>query len=153
MDQIGLDKGYFVTSSCALLCNYFSSAFQSESKFGYLGDQKIGTRDTYVVGFAQQPGKATVLLTMKRPRGARVNMLVQGIAWTDRRNFQIIQMRTDLLSPRSDMGLDQQPTEVTHPEVQLVDVSTSLWLPSAVKIDIEFRSDSPNFRQSFVQSF
>ncbi len=49
MDQIGLDKGYLVTSGFALSCKYFSTDFQREAKFRYLGEQKIGLRDTFVV--------------------------------------------------------------------------------------------------------
>lgn len=62
LDHIGLDRGYVVTFGFALDSNYFSTAFQPESKFRYLGDQKIGSRDTYVVAFAQNPASPTCLL-------------------------------------------------------------------------------------------
>jgi hypothetical protein len=57
LDKVGLDKGFFVTSGFALSCVHFSRGFQWDSRFRYLGDQKTDGRDTYVVGFAQLPGR------------------------------------------------------------------------------------------------
>jgi hypothetical protein len=65
---------------------HFSTAFQSDSKFRYLGDQKIGRRDTYVV-FAQQPGKSGIAVTMKGSRGTAVRMLTQGLVWGGQEKF------------------------------------------------------------------
>lgn len=138
MDQIGLDKGYLVTSGFALSCKYFSTDFQREAKFRYLGEQKIGLRDTFVVAFAQQPGLATLFVTMAWRGHPSVRMLIQGIAWVDKSDFQIIRMRTDLLAPRTEIGLDRQTTEVTFDRVQLPDVATPLWLPSDVQLNIQF---------------
>jgi hypothetical protein len=60
----GLEKGYLVTSGYALSCISFSTALQSQSEFRYLGEEKIDSRETYVLGFAQQPGEARFLTTM-----------------------------------------------------------------------------------------
>ena len=64
-------KGYLVTSGFALSCNYFSTGFQAESTFHYLGDEEIGAQDNYVVGFAQKPDKATLSVKMRRRNGER----------------------------------------------------------------------------------
>jgi hypothetical protein len=90
MDHPGVNEGYFATLGFALSCNYFSTAFQPELKFRYLGDQKLGPQDSYVVAFAQQPAKATLFVTMAGRGGTRVPMLIQGIAWVEKINFQII---------------------------------------------------------------
>jgi hypothetical protein len=71
--------------------------------------------------------------------GGTVQILVQGIAWVDKDNFQIIRMRTDLLVPRSDIGLDRETTDVTFSEVKLVDTATPLWLPSNVIVCTVFK--------------
>ena len=139
MDKVGLDKGLFVTSGFALSCNYFSTAFQPESRFLFLGNERIGQRDTYVVAFAQKPGKATLFVTMTERGGARVHMLMQGIMWADKSNFQIIRTRLDLLAPRPEIGLDQLTTVVTLNRVQLRNVITPLWLPKEVKVYVKFR--------------
>lgn len=147
-------KGFLVTSGFALTCNYFSTGFQSESRFRYLGDEKIGARDNYVVGFAQQPGKATLTVRMKKATGgAPAHMLVQGIAWIDKSDFQIVRMRTDMLAPRKDVGLNQQTTEVTLTKVQLVDVATPLWLPSSVKVYVEFTTHNGDVDEFFELSY
>jgi hypothetical protein len=138
MDHPGLGKGYVVTLGFALSCNYFATAFQPESNFRYLGDQKIGARDTYVVAFSQKPGQATLFVTLTGRSGTRVSMLMQGIAWVDRSNFQIIRLRTDLLAPRPDIGLERVATVATLSKVQLLDVAAPLWLPKEVKVNLEF---------------
>ena len=84
MDAVGLDKGFFVTSGFALSCVHFSTAFQPDSMYRYLGDQEIEGRDTYVVAFAQQPGKASITVSMRGPSGTTEHMLVQGVVWVDK---------------------------------------------------------------------
>ena len=144
LGPVGLDKGYIVTFGFALICNYFSSALQPESKFRYLGDQKLDSRDTYVVAFAQQPGVATLFTTLTGAKGRRVNMLMQGIAWIDKSNLQIVRVRTDLLAPHPEVGLNRQTTEVTFSKVQLLDVAVPLWLPNKVKVYLEYRLFDPD---------
>jgi len=142
LEETGLSNGYFVTSGFALNQNYFSTAFQDECKFRYLGEEKIGVRDTYVVAFAQKPGQATITVGMEvqqaRRAIVRVTMLVQGIAWVDKSNFQIVRLRTDLLAPREEIGLASETTLVTFGEVHLPDVPTPLWLPSDVQVNAHF---------------
>jgi hypothetical protein len=153
MDHVGLDKGFFVTAGFALSCNYFSTAFQRESMFRYLGDQRIGPRDTYVVAFAQKPGEATLFVTMAEPGGTRIYMLIQGIVWVDMSNFQIIRMRIDLLAPRPEIGLDQQTTVVSFSKVQLLDLATPLWLPKEVKVYLKFKELDSNQGQLFELAY
>lgn len=64
-------------------------------------------------------------------------MLMQGVAWVDKANFQIIRMLMDLLALRPEIGLEQLTTVVTLSKVQLLDVATPLWLPTEVKVDLK----------------
>jgi VWFA-related protein len=137
LGPVGLEKGYLVTAGHALSCVSFSTVMQAQSKFRYLGEQKIGSRETYVLGFAQRPGEATFLVTMRGTGGADVDMLTQGILWVDKNSLQIIRMRSDLLAPHNEIRLDQLTTEVTFGEVQLQDVPNPLWLPSEVEVYID----------------
>lgn len=139
IDQLGLNRGYVVTVGFALTCNYLSTAYQPESTFRYLGDQRIGSQDAYVLAFAQKPGQASLLVTLTGRSGTTVDMLMQGIVWVDKSNFQIIRIRTDLLAPHPEVGVDGQTTEVTFNKVQLLDVATPLWLPSEVKVNLRFK--------------
>lgn len=138
VEQVGLDKGYFLTSGFALLWLHFHPNVRPDSTFRYLGDETIGPRDTYVVAFAQRPGQASITIATRGQWGS-VPMLVQGIAWVDKDNFQIIRMRTDLLAPRSDIELVQETTEETFSEVQLREIAIPLWLPSEVDVYVVFK--------------
>lgn len=153
MDEIGLEKGFLVTFGFALNSNYFSAAFVPESKFRYLGEQKLASHDTYVVAFAQQPGLANIFVTFSGPGGKKVRMLMQGIAWIDKSNFQIIRMRTDLLAPHPEISLDRQSTEVSFSPVQLPDVAAPLWLPNEVKVALKFRSYGGQRKQFYELNF
>lgn len=137
VDEVGLARGFFMTSGFALSVVHFSSMVQWESKFLHLGDQKISGKETYVIAFAQLPSEARNTVTL-RAEGAKVNLFVQGIAWVDKANFQIVQMRTDLLAPRPDIGLDEQTTEITFKEVRFSDLAFPLWLPRDVNINVKF---------------
>lgn len=137
VDEVGLARGFFMTSGFALSVVHFSSMVQWESKFLHLGDQKISGKETYVIAFAQLPSEARNTVTL-RAEGAKVNLFVQGIAWVDKANFQIVQMRTDLLAPRRDIGLDEQTTEITFKEVRFSDLAFPLWLPRDVNINVKF---------------
>lgn len=144
LGPIGLKKGYLVTSGWALSCIAFSTAVQSQSRFRYLGEERMDSRETYVLGFAQQPGKTTFITTLAVNEGADVDMLTQGILWVDKNSFQIIRMRTDLLAQRNEIRLDQLTTEVTFVEALLEDVPNPLWLPADV--DVYVGTDKQKFR-------
>lgn len=134
MDQLREHPGFLVTSGFALICMHFSTSVQPESVFRYLGEQKLGQKETYVVAFAQRPEKATTAEMMVGPEGTLENLLTQGIAWIDKDSFHILRMRTDLLRPHPEVGLDQQTTKVNFCEVRLVDIATPLWLPKEVDV-------------------
>jgi hypothetical protein len=137
LDRIGLNRGFLVTSGFALICSHFSPAAQWDSRFRYLGEQKMGGRDTYVVAFSQLPGEASQTITMTGPRGTAAHILTQGIAWVDKENYHILRMRTDLLAPQPDIGLDEQTTKVDFSEVRLSDLAAPLWLPTDVFVYVK----------------
>ncbi len=137
LGPIGLEKGYLVTSGHALSCISFSTIPQSQSRFRYLGVEKMDARETYVLGFAQQPGEATFTTTMRGTGAKEVDMLTQGILWVDKNGFQIIRMRSDLLAPNNENRLDQLTTDVKFGEVRLQDAPSPLWLPRDVDVYIE----------------
>jgi hypothetical protein len=138
MDQIGLENGFFITSGFALSSIHFATAFQWDSRFLYLGNQKVGGHDTYVVAFSQLPSEARVAVTMRGQDGSNLRLLSQGIAWVDQKSFHIRQLRTDLLAPQPEIGLAEQTTTITYSEVQLADVAP-LWLPRDVDVYIKFK--------------
>jgi hypothetical protein len=137
LDQLGIHRGFLVTSGFALICAHLSTAFQPDSTFRILGEEKVGARETYVVAFAQRSSKANLVVTMAAPSGDVVHMLTQGIAWVDKENFHVVRMRTDLLAPHPEIGLQAQTTKVNFGEVEFVDVAMPLWLPRDVSVDVK----------------
>jgi hypothetical protein len=150
MDQVGRDRGFIVTTGFALSCVYFSSASRADATFRYLGDQKLNGRDTYVVAFAQRPDKASIKVTMIGPQGIPVHMLMQGMVWVDKANFRILRIRTDLLTRKPEVELDEQTTKVSFSEVRFADVTAALWLPRDVDVSVKFgQSRDRHFDETF----
>jgi hypothetical protein len=128
----------FLSNGFASTLLYFSRLNQMESRFRYLGDEQVGTRSAYVVAFAQIPGVATVTVRMKKPEGPELRWLIQGIAWVDKSNFQILQVRTELLAPetlRTECNQkDQLQTFVKFSEVQPYGLAQPMWLPMEAEV-------------------
>ncbi len=141
LGAIGLEKGYLVTAGYALSCISFSTVTQSQSNFRYLGDQKVGMRDAFVLAFAQRPDEATFKTVMRGTGGNDVDLLTQGILWIDKNSFQILRMRSDLLAPNKELRLDQATTDVKFGPVQLQNTPTALWLPDDVDVFIEIANE------------
>jgi hypothetical protein len=121
------------TQGFALVALLFDPFHQTLATFRYLGRQVVDHGEMYVVAFAQRPDGAQ-LTGQINIGGKTTSTAYQGIAWIDPVNFQIRQMRTDLLEPRPDVGLLAQTTEVHFIEVHLPTVGTPLWLPRSVVV-------------------
>lgn len=137
LGPIGLSQGYLVTSGTALTCIEFSTAAQPQSRFRYLGNEMLSSRETYVLAFAQRPGEVTFTTVMAGTGVKEADMLTQGILWVDKSNFQILRMRSDLLAPNREIRLDQLTTDVALGAVHLQEVPNPLWLPSDADVYIE----------------
>jgi VWFA-related protein len=137
LGQVGLSQGYLVTSGHALSCISFCTDAQPQSRFRLLGEQKIGSRDAYVLGFTQRPGEVTFTTVMKGTGSHEIDMLTQGILWVDKESFRILRMRSDLLAPYKEIALDRLTTDVSFGEVRLQEVPNPVWLPSDVAVYIE----------------
>jgi len=151
VDESGLRRGFLVTSGFALTSADFSPGYQPDSEFRYIGEEKIDGKDSYVVAFAQIPGKAVLTAVMSGPEGVAVELLRQGVAWVDKESFYIVRMRTDLLVRRPEIGLDEQTTKVKFSEVRLADVATPLWLPRDVSVYMRLgKSANRPFEEAFL---
>jgi hypothetical protein len=108
----------------------------SQSRFRYLGEQKIGKRETLVVAFAQIPGSVSVPVTLVSKKGT-IPILFQGVAWVDRDDFRILQLRTDILAPQQEFGLEKQTSKILFGRVNIAQLSLELWLPMGVDVRFE----------------
>src|SRR5580700_11228263 len=106
LGPIGLEKSYLVTSGAPLSCIGFSTVAQAQSRFRYLGEQRMDSRGTYLLAFAQKLGEVTFANIMRGAGGRETDLYVQGILWVDKNNFQIIRSRSDLLAPNKEIRLD-----------------------------------------------
>jgi len=112
----------------------FSSYDQKESRFRFLGQQKIDGRATFVVAFAQIPGAAKYpgrIMTT----GGSIPMLLQGIVWVDQLDFRIMRLRTDLLAPQPQIGYQSQTANIRFGAARIPALGVDLWLPNTVEVD------------------
>jgi len=112
---------------------FLSAANQPEFRFRYLGRQEKGGRKTFVVAFAQNPGKVTAPAYFQA-EGKRAPFYYQGVLWVDQSSFDIVALRTDLLAPLQQVLLKQLTTELTFRSVRIRGYDAVFWLPSEVDI-------------------
>ena len=133
----GTQDGYMLTSGFASASLFFHPTYQSQAAFRYLGRQKVNGRDTYVIAFAQQPGKA-------RLSGAfnfgQISMTTfsQGLAWVDSESYEITRLRTDLLMPLSEAKLERATTEIAFGEVHFKGIGKGFSVPRQVTVTVDW---------------
>lgn len=138
----GLKNGFMESSLCAWHLVHFHPFFQSDSRFRYLG--RSSSPPAYVIAFAQKPESARqvgeVGLWAPDVPNYRVSILIQGLAWVNPENYQIIRARTDLVAPRYDVGLTKNTTEIECIELHFEGVAQPFWLPREARVTSTFRS-------------
>jgi hypothetical protein len=134
--------GFLITKGFVSIEAIFHPESRSEAVFRLLGRQRVKGRKTYIVGFAQIPGKARLVGKAEFGGMYYVLTLLQGVAWIDSENYQIIRMYTDLLAPRPDVGLKQESTDLTYEKVQFKTESAPLWLPHQVVVTERLRDQT-----------
>jgi hypothetical protein len=127
-----------VTSNFTSSWLYFSLPDQRDSRFRYLGREKMRKADCYVVGFAQVPSRARSFSVFQSGDRSAV-VLVQGLAWISRRSFHILRIMTWLLAPLPDVGLEREQTIVDYFPVHLTSTKGFLWLPRDATVTIVYR--------------
>ena len=135
--QKGLDDGYMLTSGFTSAALYFHPFYRGDAQFRYLGRQKSGGRECYVVAFAQYPGKARVAGAFL-VNGAPKPMYFQGLAWIDAGNYEIVRLRQDLLAPLSAVHLERQTTEIDFAAVRFKKFTEEFWLPQRVSVAVDW---------------
>jgi len=134
----GLTEGFMVTSGFASASLVFHPVYQSETTFRYLGRQKVNGRDAHVVAFAQHPGQSHVY-GLFRDGQNEIATFVQGLAWVDSQNYQILRLRTDLIKPLPSVELWRQTTEIDFSEVHFKSIPEGFWLPQEVAVTVDWQ--------------
>jgi hypothetical protein len=132
-----LEAGFMLTSGFASASLVFHPIYQAQADFRYLGRQKIGGRSTYVIAFAQQPGKAHVHGAFKF-RDLALPTFTQGLAWIDSETYEIVRLRTDLLAPLAEVKLERQTTEIAFAKVEFKSIGREFELPQQVTVNVDW---------------
>jgi len=133
----GLSDGFMLTSGFASAALVFHPLYQPQSEFRYIGRQKVGGRDAYVVAFAQQPAKAQFTGAFKAGDHT-VTTFSQGLAWIDSESYQITRLRTDLLQPMQEVNLQRETTEIAYGEVHFKGLPAGFWVPQQVTVTVDW---------------
>jgi tetratricopeptide (TPR) repeat protein len=134
----GSDQGLMLTSGFASNSLFFHPAYQSSTGFRYLGRQTVDGKNLHVIAFAQKPETAQRTERFRSDDGS-ASLLIQGVAWINPTNFQIVRLRTDLLAPQPNIRLQRQTTEIYFRHVSFKEVATALWLPQQVSVTVNWR--------------
>jgi tetratricopeptide (TPR) repeat protein len=134
----GYDQGLMLTAGFASVSLLFHPAYQDGAGFRYLGRQSLDGKDLHVIAFAQNPQRARTEERFSTDEGSAL-ILIQGLAWIDPTNFQIVRLRTDLLAPQSKVRLQKQTTEIHFKEVSFKEIATAFWLPQEVSVTVDWR--------------
>jgi len=132
-----LEAGFMLTSGFASASLVFHPLYQAQADFRYLGRQKINGRSTYVIAFAQQPGKAHVHGAFKF-RDLALPTFTQGLAWIDSETYEIVRLRTDLLAPLAEVKLERQTTEIAFAKVEFKSIGREFELPQLVTVNVDW---------------
>jgi Flp pilus assembly protein TadD len=92
---------------------------------------------TYVIGFAQKPGKASPMGRFVLPQGNVTSLYLQGIAWISP-DHEVLRLRTDLLHPVPKLSLTRLTSEMDYRPYHFLRLPKTLWLPSRVTVSMEW---------------
>jgi hypothetical protein len=128
-------RDFIKTAGFAAMPLFFGPLQQPWSEFRYLGRQTIGGVNTEVVAFAEHVDPAAVMGHFVLGE-ISVPLLVQGVAWIRPGDYQILQIRTDLLA--SLPPLTRMTAVVHFAGFQFQDSPAALWLPKEVEVKVGF---------------
>lgn len=134
----GLADNYMLTSGFVAAALIFHPTYQPGSTFRLLGRQKTEGREAYLVAFAQEPGRSRMYGSFKCDGKTR-ETFYQGVAWIDAANYQILKLRTELLTPLPVVKLKTEITQIDFNEVHFKSATAGFWLPEKVTVTIDFQ--------------
>lgn len=113
-----------------------SESHLPESRFRYLGQQRVSGHETFVVAFAQVPGsieEPARIVTGK----STIPMLLQGVAWIDGIDFRILQLHMDLLAPQPEIGYLKQASDLLYGSARIPALNLDVWVPFMVDVETD----------------
>ncbi len=145
--------GYMMSTGYASLCMYLHPDHQPNSRFRYLGRESKKPY-AYVIAFAQKPESGDYLAQYTdmpepikirymaqgfvTPEPEKIRYAVQGFVWINPDSYQIMRIRTRMLSPEKPGTLKRTMTDVQYDKVRFDDTQREFWLPKTAYIYWEF---------------
>jgi len=149
ISQLGLNRGYMLTSGFVSAPLIFHPAHQNGSSFRLLGHQKLKSRNTFVLAFAQIPSKSRIFGSFQNGKDVETTFK-QGMVWIDAENFQIVRLVSNLLTPLPQIKLDGVETQIDFDKVQFGRKAHEFWLPVQVIVTVHWNGKV--FRNTHVYS-
>ncbi len=134
VDLFKLGSSFVVTGKYATVPLLFHPYYRDGSVFRYVGRETTAAKN-HVIAFAQVPHKARLRSSFESS-GIPFVFFLQGFVWVDPTTYQILRMRTDLLSPLVQAGLMQQTTIIDLAEARFGETGRALWLPHEVIVNL-----------------
>jgi len=144
----GLSQNFMLTAGFVAAPLVFHPTYQPGSTFRLLGRQKIKGRDAYVVAFAQEPKRSRMSGSF-RMAGISKTTFHQGAAWIDPTTYQILKLRTELLTPLPVVKLQAETTEIEFSEVHFKRLAEGFWLPAEVTVTIDWQGQRLRNRHEY----
>ena len=133
----GIADGFMLTKGFTSAALVFDPTYRSESTFRYLGRQKVDSQDTFVVAFAQIPGKAHLVGNFQAGQTS-LPTYSQGLAWIDASTYRILRLHTDLLHSLPELRLKREAMNIDFHEIHFKHHPGALWLPGQVTVTIDW---------------
>jgi hypothetical protein len=125
-------RGFFIASGYNCLSILFHPRYHQDSHFRYLGRQASEPR-SHIIAFVQNPEygrNLTKLTDINVDRSTRVPL--QGIVWVDPVTYQIVRIRTSLVTGANSSFTTTQITDIQFGEIRFDSVPQKFWLPREV---------------------
>jgi hypothetical protein len=126
-----LDRNFVKTGGFAAISLFFAARQQIWSDFRHLGEQTVDGCSTQVVAFAEHVWPVAVAGRWVHGEES-IPLLLQGVAWIRSGDYQILQMRTDLLAPVP--PLTRMTTRVRYANNHFEGGPIAFWLPQEVQV-------------------
>ena len=149
VDALKLESAAMLTRGYETVPLFFHPYYRDGSAFRYLGRETTGAKN-HVIAFAQIPDKARLSGKIES-FGILFRFFLQGFVWVDPTTYQILRMRTDLLSPLFEAGLTRQTSIIDLAQVRFDETGLALWLPHEVTVYSEFMGQNFRNRHQYSQ--
>jgi hypothetical protein len=131
-------SGFIMSSGHAGKCLYLHPSHQPNSYFRYLGREEKKPR-AHVIAFAQKPESGDYLAQYSDNNSSTpIRFFVQGFVWLDPDSYQILRMRTSMLSPETQTALKETITDISYEKIQFAKRGQEFWLPREINVSWEF---------------